>query len=163
HPRDPHTGRRVPADAALRQSRRPGGRMAIPPAAVDGRPQAHPAAHAVAPRGGHAGAAQHAPRTRDARLLPQPPAARADTRGAAGARALPLERGAAPADGGRRGALAGAPGAMIGPAVAVVLVLATAFPATVRANPSAVPSAVRRALRESSVLVLPSECGGVLT
>jgi len=52
---------------------------------------------------------------------------------------------------------------MIGPAVAVVLVLATAFPGTVRANPPAVPSAVRRALRESSVLVLPSECGGVLT
>jgi S1-C subfamily serine protease len=52
---------------------------------------------------------------------------------------------------------------MIHLAAAIVLVLATAFPAAVGANPPAVPLVVRRALRESSVLVLPSECGGVLT
>jgi S1-C subfamily serine protease len=47
--------------------------------------------------------------------------------------------------------------------VAMMLALASACALPVRANPPAVPFAVRRALQESSVLVLPSACGGVLT
>ena len=46
--------------------------------------------------------------------------------------------------------------------LAVALVVAAACPVPVGANPPPVPLAVRRALRASSVLVLPSECGGVL-
>src|SRR5262249_60408339 len=45
-----------------------------------------------------------------------------------------------------------APGVGLGPTVA---------PA--RANPPPVPAAVRRALTAATVLVLPAECGGVLT
>jgi S1-C subfamily serine protease len=47
-------------------------------------------------------------------------------------------------------------------AFAVALLLAAACATPVEANPPPVPLAVRRALRESTVLVLPSECGGVL-
>jgi S1-C subfamily serine protease len=47
-------------------------------------------------------------------------------------------------------------------AVAAALVLGTA-PTTARANPPPVPPAVRRALTAATVLVLPAECGGVLT
>jgi S1-C subfamily serine protease len=47
------------------------------------------------------------------------------------------------------------------PGVAVLLVPALAA-APVLANPVAVPSPVRRALRAASVVVLPARCGGVL-
>lgn len=47
-------------------------------------------------------------------------------------------------------------------ACALVLALGSIPPPAV-ANPLPVPPAVRRALRASSVLVLPSSCGGVLT
>jgi S1-C subfamily serine protease len=47
-------------------------------------------------------------------------------------------------------------------AAAAALVLGTA-PTTARANPPPVPPAVRRALTAATVLVLPAECGGVLT
>ncbi len=50
---------------------------------------------------------------------------------------------------------------MIRGAIAVLLVVATGA-APAGANPPPVPASVRSALRASSVLVLPSECGGVL-
>jgi hypothetical protein len=47
------------------------------------------------------------------------------------------------------------------PAIALALLLAPLV-APARANPLPVPPAVRRALTEATVLVLPAECGGVL-
>src|SRR4030095_13623703 len=160
HARDPDAGRRIPADAALRQPRGPGWRVEIPPPPVGGASQAHPAPHAGPAGGRDAGVAHPAPRARGARLLPGSPAARGGARAAAGARTLPLERGAASPDRTRRRAPAGAPGCMPRRAFAVALLLAAACATPVEANPPPVPLAVRRALRESTVLVLPSECGG---
>ena len=49
-------------------------------------------------------------------------------------------------------------------ALAAVALLVIALSAsTVRANPVAVPYTVRRALHDASVVVLPADCGGVLT
>src|SRR5262249_59945072 len=81
----------------------------------------------------------------------------------AGARAVPSQRRAALAHGTGRGTLAGGPSAMIRSLAGVAFLASALAASTVRANPVAVPYAVRRALHAASVLVLPADCGGVLT
>src|SRR5262249_3198521 len=137
--------------------------LALPPPALDSDPQAHPAAHARASRGGDPGAADTASRARGAHVLPGASAARGLARAPAGARAVPAQRRASPAHGTGRGALAGGAGGMTRSLAGFALLVSALAASTVRANPVAVPSAVRRALHDASVVVLPADCGGVLT
>src|SRR5262249_3143 len=151
-------------DADVRQSEGTGGGVALPAPALDGAAQAHPAAHAGAAGRGDARASHGPSRERGAGGLPEPPAARGVPGAPPGARALPSERRAAPGHGGGSGGVGGARGDMsrrLPGVVALVVPLLAAGP--VLANPVAVPAPVLRALRAASVVVLPAQCGGVLT
>src|SRR5262249_25178227 len=161
-PRDSHAGRCIPAHAAVRHPRRSGGRVGVPATPLDRAAQAHSPTHVGASGRRHARTADAAPRSRGASVLPRPSVARGVARGAPGPRAIPVERGAAPSHRSSRETRARSLSLMIRSAAIAAAVPPAPPAAPAGATPPPVPAAVRRALTAATVLVLPTECGGVL-
>src|SRR5262249_19362658 len=106
HAGDPHPGRGLHPDAAPLESAPARGGRALHEAALDGTPQAHPAAHDLAPGRGDARPGRATLCARGARLLPRASGARGGAGGQAGARGVPSQHRSSPAHRAGPGALA---------------------------------------------------------